>query len=81
MNTNDVGMVNDDNEMLTLSSMPTSVRLVATNGTGKECDTESLSTATVVSSINTNFNEELQQECDTNFVNVRIDDIEWSRRL
>ena len=81
MNENDVGTVDNDNEMLTPSSMPTYVRLVVTNGTGEGCDTESLSTATVVSSINTNFNEELRQECDTSFVNVRIDGIEWSRRL
>ena len=59
--------------------MPRSVSLVVDSGTPNEISSEC--TNTTSSRTNLTINEELQHECDTNFVNVKIDDNEWRRRI
>ena len=72
----------NDNESLTTTLMHNTVLLVVDGAEEVESFTESTSTPISYNSISsTNINKELQRECDLTFVNVKIDDKEWSRRL
>ena len=72
----------DDNESSTISSMPNTVLLVVDGTEEVESFTEFTGSPISYNNISsTNINEELQREYNLTFLNVKIDDEEWSWRL
>ena len=78
MSVNDEEDTSDGNNE-TPGSMTRSVSLLVDNG--DDNDASSQSTNTNHSHMNLNINEKLQHECDTNFINMKIDDDELRWRL